>query len=508
MNNRPLPPLFTAKGICKHYAVAVLRDVDLAIHGGEIHALMGANGAGKSTLSKIIAGMVQASKGVMSLAGNAYAPRDKVAAERSGVQIVHQELSRIPTLTVAENLWFGSWPTRWGVINRTELHRRTRDALSKFGLDHLTPDQLIDGLGIGTQQMLEVAAALLRPCRVLILDEPTAALSIAETERLMEWLRVLRTQGVGILYISHRMEEIRRLADKVTILRDGVVVHSSSLENIASDQMMQAMAGPDVLSKETEHRSCQDKSQTVLRVEDLSDGHKLLDISLSLWRGERLGIAGLVGSGRTELLETIFGARRSEHGLITVANQEPRRLFRNPAEAVAAGLALVPEDRKKQGLLLSLSVRINVTLSCLRRRFCRFGILSQGREQKAVAQICDKLQTRYSGIEQSLDRLSGGNQQKIVLAKWLMQDAEIFLLDEPTRGVDVAARQRIYQLLEELVAAGKGIMTVSSDLDELMAISDRIVVMSNGRLTDCMERGEWTRQRITEAMFAGFGESP
>lgn len=506
MNNHQVTPLLSTKGICKSYAVPVLRDVAMEVHGGEIHALMGANGAGKSTLSKIIAGMVHANQGSMSMDGKSYCPKDKADAERMGVQIVHQELSRIPTLTVAENLWLGNWPTRFGILRRKELNRRASEALAQFGLDDLVPDQLIEGLGIGKQQMLEVVAALLRPCRVLILDEPTAALSIAESERLFEWLKVLRDQGVGILYISHRMEEIRRLANHVTILRDGEVVHTSALEKIESAQIIQAMAGPDVITNVAQHHSRRDLSQTILQVLGISDGSRVFDLSLSLYRGERLGIAGLVGSGRTELLELIFGVRKSSHGLMQLANQQQRKLFHHPAEAVAAGIALVPEDRKRDGLMLALSVRINSTLSCLRQRFCRLGVLFQAKERSAVALICDELQTRLTGIEQSVDRLSGGNQQKIVLAKWLLQGANVFLLDEPTRGVDVTARQRIYRLLDELAGEGKGIITVSSDLDELMAISDRIVVMSNGKLTDCLDRDEWTRERITKAMFAGYGE--
>jgi ribose transport system ATP-binding protein len=506
--------LFRATGIGKRFAVPVLDNVGIEIRGGEIHGLLGANGAGKSTLSKIIAGMHRADAGQMELLGTAYSPLNKGEAESRGVQIVHQELGRIASLTVAENLFLGRLPSCLGIISRRKLYRDAQDVLARFDLGELDPDQLVQGLGVGTQQMLEIAAALIRPGRLLILDEPTAALSAKEVEHLFVWLEERKRNGAGIIYISHRLDEVLRIADRVTVLRDGNVAYSGATPR-EQRPLIQAMAGPEGLASGNTFRSSL-RPTLALEVRNLHSGQAVHGVSFRLHRGERLGIAGLVGAGRTECVEAIFGKRKCERGEVIVhrdstraaesrgSMQRARTPFKHPSNAVRAGLALVPEDRKHLGVLLDLSIAANVTV-CKMSQECAPWSLNIGQFEKRTARDLEqRLDIRCETSEQAVRSLSGGNQQKVAIAKWLATNADIFLFDEPTRGVDVVARHLIYGLIQELCEAGKGVVMVSSDLDELMENCDRICVMSNGRLISDFERGSWTREQLTAAMFAGF----
>ncbi|NNJ26252.1 sugar ABC transporter ATP-binding protein [Alienimonas chondri] len=498
------PPLLAARGLTKRYGtVTVLDGVSMDVRGGEVHALLGANGAGKSTLCKILSGLTPASAGSATLGGAAYAPASKREAEAAGVEIVQQELNLIGTLSVAENLLFARLPNRLGVLRVGRLHAEARAILDRFGLPGVDPGAPVRSLGVGRQQMVEIAAALARDCRVLILDEPTAALSDTEAGQLFGHLRDLRDRGVAVVYISHRLDEVKELSDRVTVLRDGRHVVTRDTAGLSTDAMVALMsgeerdAGPSAFRS---HRREGDGERDVaLRVRGLCRG-PVRDVSLEVRRGERLGVTGLVGSGRTELLRAIFGADRATAGTVAV-NGVPRGRFRHPRAAVEAGLAMVTEDRKSDGLLLAQPVGVNATLCSLWTKFCRFGLLRGAAERRATAGLIEDLDVRCHGPDQLAGQLSGGNQQKVAVGKWLVRGADVLLFDEPTRGIDVAARRRIYRLLEALAAEGKACVIVSSDLEELFETCDAIAVLCDGRLTGTFQRGEWTREKILQASF-------
>ncbi len=498
------PPLLSVHDLTKRYTVTVLDRISFDLQAGEIHALLGANGAGKSTLCRIIAGLVSRSTGEMTFDGHPYAPANKQAAEALGVQIVQQELNLISTLSVAENILLGRMPHRGGIIRKRELHERTRRALDRLCLEDIMTQTLVGSLGVGRQQMVEIAAALDRDCRILILDEPTATLSATETQRLFEWLVRLRQDRVGIIYISHRLDEVARLADRVTVLRDGKHVCTHPASELTTDAMVNFMTGARDQSVARQKHESFATEQIALRVEGVSRGKIVRDVSFEVRAGERLGIAGLVGSGRTELLRAVYGADIAEDGDVFLADSDMPRRFRHPGEAVAAGLAMVTEDRKQNGLLLPQSIRVNTTLCAMWHRFSAGGMIRRRAEQNSAEQMCRQLETRCTSIEQSVATLSGGNQQKVAVSKWLVRDANVFLFDEPTRGIDVAARLRIYHLFHSLSRDGKALVIVSSDLDELLETCDRIAVMSAGRMVATFDRSNWAHEKIMQAAFLGF----
>ncbi len=496
-------PLLQTQGLTKRYGdVTVLKDVCLEVRGGEIHALLGANGAGKSTLCKIISGLVSATAGSMQLGGIDFSPHAKQQAEAAGVEIVQQELNLIGTLSVAENIFLTRLPCRHGVLRQRQLHQRTRELLDRFGLADVPTHAAVETLGVGRQQMVEIVTALARRCRLLILDEPTAALSGSESGQLFAHLRYLRNQGVGILYISHRLDEVAKITDRVTVLRDGQFVATRETHSLSTDEMVELMSGQNIAHARAPHISHR-REEVAMRVRSLTCG-RVRDISFDVHRGERLGITGLVGAGRTELLRAIFGADVATSGSVAVLDEAAGRRFRCPRQAVQAGVAMVTEDRKQNGLLLSQSVLANTTLSSLPERFSRMGLLKGREERRATQHWVDELETRCQSVDQSVGTLSGGNQQKVAVAKWLVRDAEVFLFDEPTRGIDVAARRRIYRLLESLAAEGKASVIVSSDLEELFEICDAIAVMCDGRLVDVFQRDQWSHEKIMQASFSGY----
>lgn len=502
-----MKPLFTATDIVKRFgSVTVLDGVSVDVRAGEIHALLGANGAGKSTLCKIIAGLLTRDGGVMSIASetsngvDTYLPRDKQTAELAGVQIVQQELNQVSTLTVAENIFLTRLPSVGGVIRKRQMADRARRVLDQFGLKDVPTDAVMGTLGVGRQQMIEIATALDRQCRLLILDEPTAALGVRETERLFERLRSLRDQGMGIIYISHRLDEVARLSDRLTVLRDGKRVCTQETSSTTTDQMVDLMSGQSTSEQHSFQSFAMDK--TALRVNGITAGI-VQDVSFSIRRGERLGISGLVGSGRTELLRAIFGADMAERGTVQIGDGIATR-FTHPSQAVAAGLAMVTEDRKQNGLLLRQSIRSNMTIGSLGKKFASWGVIRKQGERQAVHEMVEQLATKCDDIDQLVATLSGGNQQKVAISKWLIRDAEVFFFDEPTRGIDVAARRRIYRLIESLAQAGKTIVIVSSDLDELLETCDRIGVISDGKWIDEFERDSWSSDQIMQAAFAGY----
>jgi len=499
-----MKPLLTTTDISKRFGpVTVLDSVSLNVQAGEIHALIGANGAGKSTFCRIISGLLPRDSGSMSLAGEVYLPPDKQSAERAGVQIVQQELNQVATLTVAENIFLTRMPSLLGVIRTRQLASQARRVLDHFGLQDVAADAVMGTLGVGRQQMVEIATALDRQCKVLILDEPTAALGVRETERLFERLRTLREQGMGIIYISHRLDEIATLSDRVTVLRDGKHVCTQKTSQLTTDQMVDLMAGGASSANSAFQSYTAEK--TALEVEDISAG-MVQNVSFSVRRGERLGITGLVGSGRTELLRAIFGADTASQGTVCIGDQ-PGRLFSHPSQAVAAGLALVTEDRKTNGLLLRQPIWLNTSLGSLGKRFASLGVIRNQNERQAVQAMVEQLETKCTSIDQLVATLSGGNQQKVAIAKWLVRDASVFFFDEPTRGIDVAARRRIYKLIESLAQAGKAVVIVSSDLDELLETCDRIGVISAGKWINDFNRGSWSPDQIMQAAFAGYRQT-
>jgi ribose transport system ATP-binding protein len=496
-------------GLTKAYAAPVLSDINLAVHAGEVLALTGENGAGKSTLSKIIAGVVNADAGSMELAGQPYAPASRSRAEACGVRMVLQELSLIGTLSVAENLQLGQIPSRAGFISHGELAQRARVQLDRVGLTNLDTAQPVSALGIGQQQLLEIARGLDSmhsggKLQLLILDEPTAMLSARETAILFEQITLLTAQGVAIIYISHRLDELARVADRVVVLRDGQLVYDQSEGRLEPQRIVQAMVGKEIA--EAQPRAARPKGAEVLRVAGLSLVPWVTNINLALFAGQIVGVAGLVGSGRTQLLRLIYGADRMDTGSIYVGGTSALARIDSPSTAVAHGIGLLTEDRKSEGLLLGQSLASNLTLADL-RAVSRAGWIRRAAEAGVFERWSQRLRIRARDSSQRVEELSGGNQQKVVLARWLHRDCRVLLLDEPTRGVDVGARADIYAELEALADAGKALLVVSSDLRELMMLCDRIAVMSAGRLAGVFARGSWSEEGLLEAAFSAYARS-
>ena len=497
-------PLFQAIGLGKAYAGPVLADLNLDLQPGEVHAVVGENGAGKSTFARIVAGAVRADAGSMHLRGAPYAPRDRAAGRAAGVGFVAQELNLVGTLTVAESLFLDRLPTRgFGVIDRRRLAAEARAALARVGLPDLDPRRPVATLGLGGQQLVEIAAALTRRSDLLILDEPTAALSPPEAEALFTQVAALRRAGTGVFFISHRLAEVERMADRISILRDGRLVATRSAREISRDEVLRLMVGRAV--QDAGPPPVREPGEVALRVEGLTGGG-FRDVSFEVRRGEVLGLGGLMGSGRTELLRAVYGADRSAAGSVSLGSS--RLALRSPRDAVQHGLALVPEDRKTQGLLLPFSVRANVTLSRLRDAADGLGRIRPAREDALAGPAISAVGVRARSPEQPVGQLSGGNQQKVLLARWLCRDSEVLLVDEPTRGIDVAARAEAHALLRGLADRGKALVVASSDLDELFAISDRILVLSAGRVAAGFRRGEWSADAVMAAAVSGLERPP
>jgi len=497
-----MAPLLETRGLCKSYAAPVLIDVNFDLQAGEIHALVGENGAGKSTLCNIVAGLRTPDKGEMWLDGRRYIPVNKRTAEAAGIRIVLQELSLINNLTVAENLFLDHLPHRYGWIRRARLGEAAHEALSRVGLAELDPDLLVNDLGVGQKQLVEIAAGLSQTCKVLILDEPTAALTASDAERLFSQVRQLKQSGVGIIYISHHLEEVLELADRISVLRDGQMVVTRYRGEISIDEMIRFMVG-----RTLEERSALSKrrssNEVLLKVQNLSAPPRIKEVSFDLHAGEILGFAGLMGAGRTETMRAIFGADARGGGTVLLGGEDISSRLRSPKAAVQLGIGFLTEDRKSQGLLLPKALRMNVTLARLNDELRGVGGWLRREKEIAVAETwVRQLAIRCSSIEQTAENLSGGNQQKVLLARWLYRDCRILICDEPTRGIDVGAKLEIYRLLDQLAEQGKGIIVVSSDLKELLGLCDRIAVLSAGRLVKIFDRGQWTEDLIMAAAFS------
>lgn len=506
--------LLRVSKLCKSFAVPVLQNLDFQLHEGEVHALIGSNGAGKSTLCNIISGIHAPDSGNFVFAGQPYIPSSLKAAEALGICMVMQELNLFPTLSVAENLCFRSMADRFGIVRHKSIQRRARESLRAVGLSNIDPAQPLAQLGVGQQQLVEIASVLQRPIKLLILDEPTAALTDPQIELLFAQIDLLRNQSVGVIYISHRMDEISRIADRVSILRDGELIATEAVADINVHRMVQLMAGDastDTNASESTKNLDRQYSAVLLKVENLSRRVRnqsggdcgFENVSFELRSGEVLGIGGLIGSGRTELLRAIFGADVAQSGCIRLASDEFQvpQLMSSPAEAISHGIGMLVEDRKAQGLFLSGSIRDNISFTLLEGLTNKLGVVDQSAEEDLALSMSEKLSIQYDSIQQPVSSLSGGNQQKTLMARWLARDLSILLFDEPSRGVDARAKARIQALIREQAAMGKAVLVVSSETQELLKVSDRVAVMSNGRLAGVFNTAELTEEKLLEASF-------
>jgi len=477
-------PSLEMRGISKRFGATVaLNNVDFTVRTGEIHALVGENGAGKSTLMKILSGAYRADDGEMYLEGRPFRPRNPMDARKKGVGMIYQELSLAPHLTVEENIMLGMEPKRLGLIDQKEVRKRALEVIRSFDNPELKPDLPVRKLSVGAQQLVEIGRSLAVGCRVLVFDEPTSSLSRKDTERLFEIINNLRERGLSIVYISHFLEEVQRVADRLTVLRDGSVISTRDAGTVSADEIVRMMVGREV--KELYPRSSRSPGNPVLEIDGLAGRIKPGYASLTLSQGEVLGIAGLVGAGRTELLRTIFGLDPVRRGTIKIG------VYLGPASPVKRwiqGTGFLSENRKEEGLALGLTVSDNITLSKL-KGFGPFGFIVPKKQDTAAQNWIDQLDIRCLTPRQRIEDLSGGNQQKVALARLLQHDVDILLLDEPTRGIDVAAKAKIYQVINEISTgsadksiAPKAVLMISSYLPELLGICDRIAVMSRGKL--------------------------
>lgn len=484
--------LLDMTGIDKFFpGVHALKSVQFDLVAGEVHALMGENGAGKSTLMKILSGIYQRDSGTLKIDGQEVDPASPRAAQALGISIIHQELSLMNDLTVAQNIFIGREPRRrFGRLDDGALNDRTADIFASMNLT-LEPKALIGDLTIAKQQMVEIAKALSYQSRILIMDEPTAALNDAEIADLFVIVRRLKADGVGIVYISHRMDELKQIADRVTVMRDGEHVGTVDAATTPLSRIIAMMVGRDIREETCDVPDLADAG-VALEVRDLSRGTDIRNVSFSVRKGEILGFAGLMGAGRTEVARAIFGADPRDSGEIRVHGKPVT--VNAPEDAVRAGIGYLSEDRKRFGLATGMSVRDNVALASMDLFSGPGGLLREGRITAAAQTYINRLGIRTPSETQEVRLLSGGNQQKVVIAKWLLRDCDILFFDEPTRGIDVGAKSEIYRLLEDLARQGKTIIVISSELPEIMRLSHRIAVMCEGRLTGILPGGQQTTQ--------------
>ncbi|BCM93519.1 ribose import ATP-binding protein RbsA [Abditibacteriota bacterium] len=483
------PPLLSMTNIEKSFpGVRAIKHGQLELQAGEVHALLGENGAGKSTLIKVLSGAHQPDSGTLSIDGVPVTVASPFNAQDLGIAVIYQEFNLVPALSARENIFLGQEPGNGPLVSKAQERRLATELFERLDMP-LSPETLCRDLSVAQQQVVEIAKALARNARILVMDEPTAALSQREVEKLFAIIRDLRGQGLGIIYVSHRLDEIFAVCDRATIMRDGEYITTHEVRDLSRERIIELMVGRKLESEFPRRHS--EIGEARLQVQNLRRGSAVRGVTFELKRGEILGLTGLVGAGRTEVARLLFGADRAEAGRIFLDGRELN--VRSPLDAIRAGICLLTEDRKAQGLVLGLSVRENFGLPNL-NFFSRLGFVRRLQEKRAFADYTRNLRIKVSNQEQLARNLSGGNQQKVVLAKWLQSNTDIVLVDEPTRGIDVGAKYEIYLLLNELVAQGKSILMISSELPEVLGMSDRILVMHEGRIVGEIEDVESATQ--------------
>lgn len=471
--------IVSMKGICKSFpGVKALDQVDFELQSGEVMALLGENGAGKSTLVKILSGVYTRDAGELNIFGKPYGNLTPKQAQAAGVAIIHQELNMCSHLSVAENIFLGREITKGGLLDNVEMEAEAERILSELKID-ISPSQVLGELTISRQQMVEIAKALSTNAKILVMDEPTSSLTSREISDLFRIIRTLRERGCGIVYISHRLEELKHIVDRVTIMRDGQYITTMNYADTTIDEIITHMVGREI--KEQFPRVICPKGREIFSVKNLNAGRMVRDISFSLFEGEVVGIAGLMGAGRTETTRAIFGIDPKDSGDIYLDGKQIQ--ISCPEDAIKAGVVLAPEDRKKDGLCTKLSIRHNIALPNLDFICDKLGVINREKEDELCERAITSLSVKTTGIEVDAANLSGGNQQKVVVGKWLVRDSRVVIFDEPTRGIDVAAKVEIYNIINQLKQQGIAVMIVSSEIPEVMGISDRILVMCDGRIT-------------------------
>lgn len=494
-------PILEMKNISKSFpGVKALQDVSLKAYGGKVLALLGENGAGKSTLMKILSGVYKKDSGQILVEGNETSIQGIKSAEKLGITIIHQELSVLPNLTVAENIFLGN--EKFNTISRRINKSYTRE-LSKRFLDQigcrLNPDTLVGNVSVGDMQLIEIAKALTKNSRIIIMDEPTTALTDVETKNLFEVIKRLKEKGIAVIYISHRLDEIFEICDDITVLRDGKYIGSVETNKVTRDDLITMMVGRKLEEQYPYIKS--ETSKTMLKVENLTLKGKVHNASFEVKAGEILGISGLMGAGRTELAKTIFGEYKKSSGEIYVDGEKAE--INSPADAIRYGITYLSEDRKKEGLVLQMSVGENMTLPSLNNYQKGFKKINRKAETIDVEKYIKKLSIKTPSQNQLIKNLSGGNQQKVILAKWLMLSPKVLIIDEPTKGIDVGAKKEIYDVLNELKQMGKAIIVISSDLPEVIGVSDRVMVMHEGKITGQLTREEANQENIMKYAIGG-----
>lgn len=477
------------KGINKSFGnVSVLKNVDFSLKEGEVHALVGGNGAGKSTLMKIMTGVYSLDSGEVFINGGKKNIQNTKDAKENGIAMIFQELSLVPTMSIAENIFLGEELTRNGFRDVAAMKKKSKEILNELGI-FINPELKVNQLSVGMSQMIEIAKAISKNAKILILDEPTASLSDSETVQLFRIIKQLKENGVSMVYISHRMNEILSISDSVTILRDGKKVITDKIENMDLDKIISHLVGGEASQRKFEwvEREYDADGDLILKVDNLKINEKIQDISFGLTKGEILGIAGLMGSGRTEILETLFGIRRKLGGTVELMGKVVN--IKNSEDAIKSGFALIPEDRRRQGLVLGHSVKSNAILPYLRKLLIgRTHLISEKASNELTKNDIKKLNIKTDSIHKKINLLSGGNQQKVVIAKWLNMNPKVMMLDEPTAGVDIGAKTEIIEIIRNFADEGKGVILVSSELTELLSVCDRIITMFDGKITGSILR--------------------
>jgi ABC-type sugar transport system ATPase subunit len=486
----------TVEHISKTFpGVRALDDVSVEFEKASVHAVMGENGAGKSTLGKIIAGVYTADQGVIKIDGQEVKPTDPRIAQGLGIALVHQELAFCPNMTVAENLQLGGFPTKAGFMNWGKLREKARALLHEIGAD-IDVDTPLAQLTTGQEQMVQIAGAVGVNARIIIFDEPTSSLSTNESEHLFELMARLKSRGVSMIYVSHRMDEIFRICDTITVLRDGKHVATEPIAQTNRERLIRQMVGREVLMKRPKHLD-QEPGEEILRVENLTSTGKFENVSFNVRRGEIVGMGGLVGAGRTEVATAIFGLDPRATGSVFIKGK--KLPLGNVNEAMRRRIALLPEDRKRAGLVLGMNILDNVSLAHI-DHFSKMGFVDKGRELTEVERLTKRLRVKAPSLETITAGLSGGNQQKVALAKWMVRDCDLLIVDEPTRGVDVGAKAEIYELLDEVACQGLAILMISSELPELLNLARRVVVLREGFVTGELPHDKFSQEAVLELM--------